>query len=443
MGTISQGDTSETVNIIAMGKVPLIRSFVSIIALSVLCSILTACAGGAVAPLHLQGSGGNVRSFCPPPTKVGEMACLGLFRTDIGGANPGGYHGEDFGLAFQKSACDGGPPYCASDLQAAYGLSQVINAGRGGTVAIVLAFGYVALEADLAVYRKAMNLPPCASASGCLLIVNQDGMTSPLPPQTNATLFWTAEQAMDIDMVSAICPHCKIIVVQANAATIQAFGAAVDAAVALGADAVNNSYDGGESSADNSSFFHPGHAIVAAAGDSGAGAAQPCSFAGVVCVGGTSLSRASNIRGWSESTWNDGAGATGSGCSSYVLKPSWQTDKGCTMRSESDISAVADPHTGVAVYNSNIVGGWIQGGGTSAAAPIIAALFALAGNTQAIGSAPQWVWQHGGTTAFNDIVTGSNSVYFQCPQSMLYICTAGPGYDGPTGWGTPNGLSGF
>ncbi len=387
---------------------------------------LAACGPGPLAsPLQFGSTLGNVRAVCDRPA-AGSFACLALLRTDVGGAFSSVVH------------CNHAPPYCASDLQDAYGLTQASATGTG-VVAIVDAFGYPNAAADLAVYRLAMQLPACAVETGCLRIVNQNGASSPLP---SPNPFWGAEQAIDMDMVSAICPKCRIVLVQAGAADINSFSAAENAAVALGADAVSNSYDGAEIGADNPAFNHPGHVITASAGDGGAGMTQPCSFAGVVCVGGTSLTAVSNARGWDEVTWNGGLeNATGSGCSVVVLKPAWQTDRGCTMRSETDISAVGDPNTGVAIYYP-LSGGWVESGGTSVSSPIIAAIFALAGNAATI-NAPQFIWAHGGTISYHDIVSGSNPGVFQCPTIMLYICQAGPGYDGPTGWGTPNGISGF
>ena len=332
-------------------------------------------------------------------------------------------------------ACDGGIPYCPRDLQSAYGLTKAAQTGgRGATVAIVDAYGYPTVETDLASYRLRMGLPPCTFASGCLRVVNQDGLPHPLPG-LSAFDDWRYETALDVDMVSAICPNCNILLVQSNSNSIGDLNAAVNTAVAMHAVAVSNSYGGGETGSADASFDHAGVAIVASAGDSGARAEQPCSYATVVCAGGTTLHRASNARGWAETAW----GGTGSGCSAHVAKPAWQHDAGCPRRSEADLSAEADPGTPVAVF---ILGGWVPMGGTSAASPMIAAMFALAGNAATV-NAPQWVWEHGGSSAFNDVVQGSNPGKFHCSPQMRYLCEAGPGYDGPTGWGTPNGLAGL
>jgi subtilase family serine protease len=193
--------------------------------------------------------------------------------------------------------------------------------------------------------------------------------------------------------------------------------------------------------------------IVAGAGDSGAGAAQPCALSSVICVGGTSVAESKSGH-FTESVWdglvknqcNGGPCATGSGCSSIVEKPSWQHDHGCTWRSESDLSGVADPYTGVIVACEPCTGDpskplFSGDGGTSASSPMIAAMYALAGNEKSQTGAT--LWAHNGK-GFNDVTVGTNSNKkagtFVCPKSYAYICDAGKGYDGPTGWGTPNGV---
>jgi subtilase family serine protease len=202
--------------------------------------------------------------------------------------------------------------------------------------------------------------------------------------------------------------------------------------------------------ATNLSYDHKGVLIVASAGDAGAEAAQPCDLSTVICVGGTSVAVSKTGR-YTESVWDGlvknqcgSPCATGSGCSSAVEKPSWQHDKGCTWRSESDLSAVADPYTGVIISCTPCVpsGVTMNHGGTSASSPIIAALYALAGNAKSQTGAT--LWAHKGK-GFNDVTSGTNSnrkaKTFVCPKSYAYICNAGKGYDGPTGWGSPNGVS--
>ncbi len=214
-------------------------------------------------------------------------------------------------------------------------------------------------------------------------------------------------------------------------------GTAVNTAARLGAKAISNSYGAAEFSSETSYetyYNHPGIAVTVSSGDAGYGVEFPAASQYVTAVGGTSLSPASNTRGWSESTWS----GAGSGCSAYVTKPGWQTDAGCSRRTVADVSAVADPNTGVAVYDSYSYqgySGWLIFGGTSVAAPIAASVYALAGNTATLtyGSYP---YSH--SSSLFDITSGSNG---SCGGS--YLCTAGPSYDGPTGLGTPNGSGGF
>jgi len=317
-----------------------------------------------------------------------------------------------------------------SDLQGAYNLPST-TAGSGQTVAIVDAYNDPKAEADLATYRSYFHQSACTTANGCFKKVNQNGGTS--YPSNNAG--WSQEISLDLDMVSAICPNCHILLVEATSPTNANLGTAVNTAVRLGAQAVSNSYGGAESSSESnyaSYYNHPGVAITASAGDSGYGVEAPAAYNTVTSVGGTSLTYSNGVR--SESAWS----GSGSGCSAYVSKPSWQTDSGCGNRTVADVSAVADPNTGVSVYDSYASqgqSGWLVFGGTSVASPIIASVYALAGNEASItyGSYP---YSYRGS--LNDVTSGSNG---SC--SPAYLCTAGSGYDGPTGLGTPNGIGAF
>lgn len=354
-------------------------------------------------------------------------------RTDVGGGDPNGYHGTFRSTQSTSRSTMATSPsgYGPADLQSAYNLAAASSAnGAGQTIAIVDAYNDPTAENDLGVYRSQYGLPACTTANGCFKKVGQTG-TGTLPTN-NAS--WAQEISLDLDMASAICPNCKILLVEASSASFANLGTAVNTAVSMGANVVSNSYGGSESNASNSNYNHPGHIITASAGDSGTGAQQPASYSTVVAIGGTNLQRSSNARGWAETAWS----SSGSGCSAYVAKPSWQTDSGCTMRSEADVSAVADPNTGVAVYDSTAYrgsSGWMVFGGTSVSSPIIASVYALAANesTQTYASN---IWSN--HSSLNDVTSGSNGT---C--SISYICHAGAGYDGPTGWGTPNGITNF
>jgi subtilase family serine protease len=335
-----------------------------------------------------------------------------------------------------------------SQIQSAYKLAGLNAAGR--TVAIVDAYDDPKAEADLGVYRSKFGLAPCTTANGCFRKVNQAGNATPLPAGDYG---WAEEISLDLDAVSAACPSCHILLVEANAPTDTDLMTAVDTAVRLGAVAVSNSYGGAEDATELTSDAHLNHqgvAITASSGDSGYGVSWPASSQYVTAVGGTTLATASNARGWTETVWS----GAGSGCSAYEPKPTWQHDTGCARRTVADVAADANPSSGLGVYDTyNSCGtssfcdflislglaqgldGWAQVGGTSLSSPLIASVYALAGNTASTvyGSYP---YAH--TSALFDVTSGSNG---SCGGS--YLCTGAPGYDGPTGLGSPNGTGAF
>jgi subtilase family serine protease len=384
---------------------------------------------------------GAVNRVCPDEHVPGRMRCFALERSDLrtNDLNPNATH-EGYGPA---------------DLLAAYNIPR----GKPTRIAIVDAYGYPKASADLAAYRTYYAIGQCTTANGCLVIRNQTGGTSLPVPNTS----WSGEQALDLDMASAMCQACHILLIEANNNSTSNLYAAVGEAVKQGAIVISNSFGisefakcqgGGQAS--NPTFSTAGHVFVAAAGDEGGGLTdcggpqQPCSLSTVVCVGGTLLTHANNARGWNEVVWNELAddfcsgscGGTGSGCSTIVKKPSWQNDTGCTTRSEADVAAEASVLTPVAVYFSGY-GGWTAFGGTSASTPIIAGIFAKAGNGASING-PQHLWVN--RTHFYDITSGNNlyaPVTGACASSVHYICYAGAGYDGPTGLGSPNGMVAF
>jgi subtilase family serine protease len=316
--------------------------------------------------------------------------------------------------------------YTPCDLRSAYAIPA--SAGQGQTVAIVDAFNDPNAESDLAVYRAAYGLPACTTANGCFRKVNQNGGAG--APTANAG--WAEEISLDLDMVSAICPACHIRLVEASSNTLTNLLIAENQA-AVGASAISNSWTAGEFSTESSydSYFNHGIPITVSSGDSGYGVTWPASSPYVTAVGGTSLLPADNARGWSETAWN----GAGSGCSAYEPKPAAQTDTGCAGRTVADVSAVADPNTGVVAYDTYQSSGWVAFGGTSVAAPIVASVYALAGNGSTIAT-PAYAYSHAG--ALFDVTSGSNGT---C--AVDYLCTALGGYDGPTGLGTPNGTGAF
>jgi subtilase family serine protease len=320
--------------------------------------------------------------------------------------------------------------YNPSDIQSAYKV-PFSTASSGQTVAIVDAYDDPKAESDLDVYRSQFGLSPCTTANGCFRKVTQTGSTK--YPRGN--IGWAEEISLDLDMVSATCPNCHILLVEANTNSLTDLGTAVNEAAKLGANAISNSYGGSESSSDptyDAAYYnHPGIAITASSGDKGYGVEYPAASQYVTAVGGTSLQKASNPRGWSETAWS----GAGSGCSAYDPKPSWQRDSGCSNRTVADVAADADPNTGVSVYDTYHEPGWLVFGGTSVASPIIASVYALADN---MSSATYGSYSYSHPESLFDVISGSNG---SC--SPLYLCTAMVGYDGPTGNGTPDGIGAF
>lgn len=333
-----------------------------------------------------------------------------------------------------------------ADLQSAYNMSGMASTnGTGKTVAIVDAYDDPTALADVCLYRSTYSLPALQQCSGgstgpTFTKIDQNGGTS--YPVVNTG--WAQEISLDVDMVSAMCPNCNILLVESNDNTNDNLGAAVNTAAGWpGVVAISNSYGGSEDSTETSYdtyYNHPGIAVTASSGDSGYGVEYPAASPYVTAVGGTSLKRASNARGWSESAWTcKGSlncallGGAGSGCSKYESAQPWQTSlglSGCSKRMVADISAVADPSTGVAVrYN----GAWSVYGGTSVASPLIGAVYALIGNYSATVNPYPAKLFYAHASQLHDVTTSLTAV--TCSPS--YLCNAAAGYDGPTGVGTP------
>jgi len=366
-----------------------------------------------------------VRDVCAAPAP-GHARCFARVRTDLR---------QGHGL---RSAAAPPAGYGPAELRAAYHLPA--TGGANQTVAVVDAGDDADAEADLATYRTTYGLPPCTTSNGCFRKVNQKGQPSPLPADTG----WGVEIALDLDMVSAACPQCKILLVEGDDEGLPALAAAENTAVALHATEISNSY-GAEEYGDIATYapayHHPGVAITVSSGDSGyLGSPEfPAVLTSVIAVGGTSLRKANNTRGWTETTWNSDGGAAGSGCSAWIAKPAWQHDKNCPGRMIADVASDADPQTGPAIY-ATVDGatGWLVAGGTSASSPYIAGVIALAGHP---GRYPNAAYLYAHPTGLYDITSGNNALGTECGGD--YQCQAKPGYDGPTGLGTPHGLTAF
>jgi subtilase family serine protease len=412
-------------------------------------SVANAKPGIGLAP-RLPVSGSFISLGCANPANAGLTGkVLGAAHVTFGGAlrcfGLAVAHGKALGPQIMAGPTGLGP----SQIQSAYKLSGLNASGR--TVALVDAYSDPKVASDLATYRNAYGLPACTTANGCFKVVNENGATSPLP---SGDYGWAEEESLDVDAVSAACPTCHILLVEASSANTSDLTTAENsAAKAAGVVAISNSYGGAESSSElssDSAYDHPGIAVTVSSGDSGYGVEYPAASQYVNAVGGTTLTQASNSRGWTETAWS----GAGSGCSAYEPKPSWQHDTGCGKRTVADTSADADPNSGLGVYDTyNSCGsssfcdylieigavqgldGWAQVGGTSLSSPLTASVYALAGNTSSVVSG-SYPYSH--TSSLFDVTSGSNG---SCSPS--YLCTAGTGYDGPTGLGIPDGTGAF
>jgi hypothetical protein len=387
------------------------------------------------------------------------------------------------------------------DLGSAYAYNSAGRA-KGQTVAIVDAYNDPKINSDLQVFDTHYGLKKCSTSNGCLRVVNQHG-GSALPPDDVSG--WSGEETLDVETVHAVCQNCKIILLEATVPSAGDLEAAVNEAVKLKATEVSNSYGGPEGRpgrAEKAAYNHPGVVITASSGDDGyynydiGGPDQanaPASLSTVVAVGGTSLYLGQTAVRQSESVWNDNGvreayegllgalGASGGGCSASSPAPSWQSSlsawqsTGCgTHRLVADIAADADYLTGLDIYDTYVCGimcpgpGWSTIGGTSLSSPLIAAMFGLAGGAHGVAYPALTLYGHLGSSSLYDVTTGGNGFcdgegaaecgdpnspgsVLDCdypatgttPSPAISACDALPGFDGPTGVGTPDGLGAF
>ena len=411
----------------------------SFLAVSALAGLMAACSGAShtsVVPPSAERGGQQAKAVpitSPTPTPSGLVGNLtstlgsvlcgvagGVTCGVVAGAGPQGLPAGTDAASL--------PGLHPADLQSAYGLGQAVG---HATVGIVVAYDNPKLESDLGVYRAKYGLPACTTANGCFKKIVAGGLIGSL---IGGDQGWGQESSLDVDMVSAACPSCRILVVEATSASLSALRSAAATAVANGATVLSASFVApeysGEMNDDASWSF--GVPLIAGAGDSGYGAGWPAASSHAIAVGGTSLARSGNARGWTESVW----AGSGGGCSAYAPKPSWQHDGGCAHRTLNDISAMADPNPGVSVYDSYLSNqpGWRTYGGTSVATPLVASAIAASGASHAFLNAAA---VYAIAPYLNDVLSGSNG---NCDS---YLCSAGAGYDGPSGNGSPPGLNAF
>jgi subtilase family serine protease len=387
-------------------------------------AVLALAAFGLGVPARAANAHASSRAVCPAPT-TGHAHCHAFVTTDANGNPIAAALPNGFGPA---------------QFHGAYSLPN--TAPNNQTIAIIDAYDDPTAKADLDMFNATFGLPSFPSCGGsvttaCFQKVNQNGNASPLP-RKNAG--WALEISLDVQVAHEICQNCKILLVEARTNSFSNLSTAVNTAASLGATVISNSYGGSDTSL-RSAYNHSGIAITASSGDGGYGVESPASFNTVVGVGGTTLSLGANNTYGSEKVWS----GAGSGCSSLNTARSFQKSAsgwsatGCgTKRGVADVAADADPATGAAVYDSTPYqgrSGWFQVGGTSLSAPLIAAVFALAGNAASAAYPASIPYVH--TSSLHDVTTGSNG---SCTTTM---CKGALGYDGPTGVGTPNGTGGF
>lgn len=384
--------------------------------------LLAACGGGVQGTTEQPSTGGG----SVPQREVGSPG-----RRACPERRPGEAHCD---LLIVKSGVQPNVAgWGASDLQAAYNLPSS-SKGSGQIVAIVDAYDNPNVASDLAEYRSYFGLPAANFTK-----YNQEGKTSNYPQSCTGNDDWCIEIDADVEMVSASCPNCTIDLIEATSSYSSDLDIAETEAVTLGAHIVSNSWGCSPISCTwhTDAFDSPGVVYLASAGDDRYGSFAPASFANVISVGGTYLSKQGPK--YKEVVWQ----YTSGGCASGVAKPSWQHDPGCTSKTQNDVAAVAWDVAEYDTYGGSY-NGWFTVGGTSLAAPLIAGIYALAGNASS---------QHAGTRLWS-LTTKQRKKYLHvisegsdgdCGGS--YLCTAGTGeygtYSGPTGWGTPNGIGAF
>jgi hypothetical protein len=425
----------------------------------------------------------RIQPACPAPGP-GEATCFALGRVRVPASEAGKPGVRP--LAAVPSAVEFGPAKGLTPalLESAYGFKGA-SGGEGQTVAIVDAFDDPKIEGDLAEFSNEYGLPECTTANGCFRKVNQNGLAAPLPAADKQG--WSVEISLDVEMVHGACPKCRILLLESENALTSNLAKAAQTAAVLGATEISNSYggleDGPPTALETAAYDHAGIVIAAATGDEGYDGWEelpevsapnvPASMPSVVSVGGTTLDLDEEGRREAEQVWS----GSGGGCSFASTAPSWQrlapgfAATGCgTKRLNADVAAVGDPATGFDVYDTYDCGSackefkgsepWSTIGGTSVGTPLITALYALAGGARGIAYPALTVYSHLGDSSLFDVTQGANGacgLFGEGGQACgvnaefgktvdcegTTACNAAPGYDGPSGVGTPNSLEAF
>jgi subtilase family serine protease len=427
-----------------MARRRIVRSITPVLAGTVLLLAAGALSAGATtAPPVTSRTAAQIAGAGATPAGCAAPAGPGVARCYLAAEPAPAQAAIGLGATCTVVEADG---YSPCNLRSAYKLTSLSTTrGKGQTVAVIDAFDDPNAEADMGKYRSNFGLPACTTGDGCFKKVNQEGVQGSYP---TGDMGWGQEMSIDLDMVSAICPKCHILLVEANTGGFGDLFASEHEAIALGAHVVSISWGSGEFSGEtdfDSNLNVRGVAITVSSGDGAykGGVQYPSASPYVTSVGGTELAPAGNQRQWAEKTWvtpgsHPPTQGSSSGCSAYEAKPSWQNDGGCAKRTTADVSAVATNVLGYDSYESG-GGGWFFFSGTSVASPLTAGVYGLAGNASSQTVAPASL-AYASPAALFDIVNGSSTG--TCSPNT-YLCKAVNGYDGPTGLGTPKGIGAY
>jgi hypothetical protein len=472
---------------------------------ALLCCLTSASAASAASAFPLKAVRyARISRACSAP-KPGDAACFALVRVPASAAAAGEPGVRSYRAA--AGALESGPAggLTPAELASAYGYSSAAG-GSGQTIAIVDAYDDPSIESDLATFDSQYGIAACTKANGCFTKVSQTGSTVLLPPADTSgwsvEISLDVEVAHStcpnckILLVEAKTPAFQNLATAVNEAV--ALGA-TEVSNSYGGP------ESPLGPTEEEAYSHSGVVIAAATGDNGyydwieadegkrlselpERPNMPAAIPSVVAVGGTTLDLDSAGRREDETVWNgDGAfdesyleyglaeGATGGGCSTLFTAEPWQQDapgfaaSGCgSKRLAADVSADANPYTGFDIYDSyecgeackRFKGGrdWLTIGGTSLSTPLISSLYALAGGSGGVSYPSLTLYGHLGESAdLYDVTEGSNGFCddggLPCGADEFYgvnvdcegtkACNAGPGFDGPSGVGTPNSLGLF
>jgi subtilase family serine protease len=344
--------------------------------------------------------------------------------------------------------------------------------GGWGAIALVDAYDNPNAATDITTFATQYGLPT-PNFTKVMDDTSHGGNCTTVPPDRG----WSLEESLDIEYAFAMAVNAKIYLVEAcsnsYADLMHAELVAGQLVEAAGGGDISNSWGGDEFAGETSydSYFFktclPGDTACntrggywdrivyfASAGDSGCGAQYPSSSPWVVSAGGTTINRDASGNFTSQSCWSGSGGGTSSvetwgGSFPNGMGP-WVNFQyaqfGQTARQTPDISADADPASGVAVY-CQYCGGWMQVGGTSVASPLLAGVVNIAGNK--LGQAP-----HGGGNGtqytnqqnafmYSELYTGTTkSSHFYDVSTGSNGCPVRSGWDQCTGIGSPIGYSG-